>query len=100
MCAIVKILLLAEATGKLYNKIINETNIDKVSFYETQGKWIVICKAQDCESIEFSVTDDQMLNDDHHDYLRDEINKCDWSIKHQASIGKTDWNYSDCRAIV
>jgi len=75
MCRIIKTVRIAEATGKLYNKIINETNIDKVSFYETNGQWVVECKAQGCELIKFNVNNEQMLNDAHHEYLINEILK-------------------------
>jgi hypothetical protein len=64
----------AEATGKLYNKILSQTKIDKISFYEAQGRWVVTCNAQGFDPIELYLDDNQMLNDDHHDYLCGEIN--------------------------
>jgi hypothetical protein len=76
MCNIVKGLLISQATGKLYDKITNETNVNNVEFYEeTKGNWIVTCRAENREKLEFKLTDDQMLNDAHHAYLCDVINK-------------------------
>ncbi len=74
MCAIVKGLLVAEATGKLYSRITNETAVNNVQFYEeSKGSWIVTCKTGNRKSIEFNATDEQMLNDAHHEYLVNEI---------------------------